>query len=199
MNNCGFNKEPFCSDVCGDDQRHQTLAEICRNMGICCVIIIIIVYVPWWQGGSSPWWDELYRVVVLCMLLWLLVLPYVLVGCGAGPRCILCWLLLFLGCLCCWRIFHCCTLYTHLPGGGLRILLGHAVGFLCGCHTLCMSGFGIYSWSCFLLGAFLIWLWRWYWPGALLVFSYSWPSFVASSFLSVPIGVEPWICCCSLF
>ena len=46
---------------------------------------------------------------------------------------------------------------------------------------LCMSGFDVYSWSCFLLGAFLIWLWRWCWPGALLVFSYSWPSFGAPS------------------
>ena len=73
------------------------------------VIIIIIVYIPLWQGGSSPWWDELYRVVALCML-WLLFFPFVLVGCGAGPRCIWCWLLLFLGCWCCWRIFHYCTL-----------------------------------------------------------------------------------------
>ena len=70
----------------------------------------IIVYVPWCQRGSRPWWDELYRVVALCMLLWLLILPFVLVGCGAGPRCIWCWLLLFLGCWCCWRIFHYCTL-----------------------------------------------------------------------------------------
>ena len=36
MNYCGFNIEPFCSDVCGDHRRPQTLAEICRNMGICC-------------------------------------------------------------------------------------------------------------------------------------------------------------------
>ena len=36
MNCCGFNIEPFCSDVCGDHRRPQTLAEICRNMGICC-------------------------------------------------------------------------------------------------------------------------------------------------------------------
>ena len=26
----------FCSDVCGDHRRPQTLAEICRNMGTCC-------------------------------------------------------------------------------------------------------------------------------------------------------------------
>ena len=32
MNYCGFNIEPSCSDVCGD----QTLAEIRRNMDICC-------------------------------------------------------------------------------------------------------------------------------------------------------------------
>ena len=32
----GFNIEPFCSDVCADHRRPQTLAEICRNMGICC-------------------------------------------------------------------------------------------------------------------------------------------------------------------
>ena len=28
--------EPFCSDVCGDHRRPQTLAEICINVGICC-------------------------------------------------------------------------------------------------------------------------------------------------------------------
>ena len=26
----------FCSDMCGDHRSPQTLAEICRNMGICC-------------------------------------------------------------------------------------------------------------------------------------------------------------------
>ena len=36
MNCWGFNIEPFCSDVCGDHRRPQTLAEICRNMGISC-------------------------------------------------------------------------------------------------------------------------------------------------------------------
>ena len=36
MNYCGFNIESFCSDVCGDRRRLQTLAEICRNMSICC-------------------------------------------------------------------------------------------------------------------------------------------------------------------
>ena len=36
MNYCGFNIELFCSDVCGEYRRPQTLAEICRNMGICC-------------------------------------------------------------------------------------------------------------------------------------------------------------------
>ena len=35
-NDRGFNIEPFCSDVCGDHRRPQTLAEICRNMDICC-------------------------------------------------------------------------------------------------------------------------------------------------------------------
>ena len=33
--NCGFNIQPFCSDVCGDHRRPQTPAEMCRNMGIC--------------------------------------------------------------------------------------------------------------------------------------------------------------------
>ena len=33
---CGFNIQPFCSDVCGDHWRPQTLAEMCINMGICC-------------------------------------------------------------------------------------------------------------------------------------------------------------------
>ena len=32
MNYCGFNIQPFCSDVCGDHRRPQTLAEMCRNM-----------------------------------------------------------------------------------------------------------------------------------------------------------------------
>ena len=36
MNYCGFNIEPFCSDVCGDHRCPQTLTEICRNMGMCC-------------------------------------------------------------------------------------------------------------------------------------------------------------------
>ena len=36
MNHCGFNIEPFCSDVCGDHRRPQTLAEICRNMDSRC-------------------------------------------------------------------------------------------------------------------------------------------------------------------
>ena len=36
MNQCVFNIEPFCSDVCGDHRRPQTLAEICRNVSICC-------------------------------------------------------------------------------------------------------------------------------------------------------------------
>ena len=36
MNYYGFNIEHFCSDVCGDHRRPQTLAEICRNMSICC-------------------------------------------------------------------------------------------------------------------------------------------------------------------
>ena len=35
MNYCGFNIQSFCSDVCGDHRRSQTLAEMCRNMGIC--------------------------------------------------------------------------------------------------------------------------------------------------------------------
>ena len=36
MNYCGFNIETFCSDVCGDHRRPQTLAEICRSMDSCC-------------------------------------------------------------------------------------------------------------------------------------------------------------------
>ena len=36
MKDCDFNTEPFCSDVCGDHRRPQTLAERFRNMGICC-------------------------------------------------------------------------------------------------------------------------------------------------------------------
>ena len=31
-----LNIKPFCSDVCGDHRRPQSLAEICRNKGICC-------------------------------------------------------------------------------------------------------------------------------------------------------------------
>ena len=34
INHCGFNIQPFCSDVCGDHRRPQTLAEMCRNMDI---------------------------------------------------------------------------------------------------------------------------------------------------------------------
>ena len=43
MHYCGFNTEPFCSDVCGDHRRPQTLAEICINMGICCVYRAVAV------------------------------------------------------------------------------------------------------------------------------------------------------------
>ena len=35
MNYCAFNIQPLCSDVSGDHRRPQTLAEMCRNMGIC--------------------------------------------------------------------------------------------------------------------------------------------------------------------
>ena len=35
INYRGFNTQPFCSDACGDHRRPQTLAEMCRNMGIC--------------------------------------------------------------------------------------------------------------------------------------------------------------------
>ena len=35
IDNCGFNIQPFCSDVCGDHRRPQTLAEMCRNMAFC--------------------------------------------------------------------------------------------------------------------------------------------------------------------
>ena len=31
-----FNTKSYCSDVCGYHRCPQTLAEICRNMGICC-------------------------------------------------------------------------------------------------------------------------------------------------------------------
>ena len=31
-----FDIETFCSDVCGDHRRPQTLAKICRNTGVCC-------------------------------------------------------------------------------------------------------------------------------------------------------------------
>ena len=34
INYCDFNIQPFCSDVCGDHRRPQTLVEMCRNMGI---------------------------------------------------------------------------------------------------------------------------------------------------------------------
>ena len=40
---CGVNIEPFCSDVCGDRRRSQTLAEICRNMDICCGFRAVVV------------------------------------------------------------------------------------------------------------------------------------------------------------
>ena len=35
INYYGFNIQPFCSDVYGDYRRPKTLAEMCRNMGIC--------------------------------------------------------------------------------------------------------------------------------------------------------------------
>ena len=36
MNYCHFKIESFCSHVWGDHRCPQTLAEICRSMGICC-------------------------------------------------------------------------------------------------------------------------------------------------------------------
>ena len=41
MNYCGFNIERFCSDVCEDHWRPQTLAEIYRNMVICCGFMVV--------------------------------------------------------------------------------------------------------------------------------------------------------------
>ena len=35
-NYCGFNTKSYCSDVCGYNRRPETLAEICKNTGICC-------------------------------------------------------------------------------------------------------------------------------------------------------------------
>ena len=35
-NYCGFNTKSYSSDVCGYHWCSQTLAKICRNMGICC-------------------------------------------------------------------------------------------------------------------------------------------------------------------
>ena len=35
MNYYGFNIQSFCSDVCGEHRRPQTLADMYRNMGIC--------------------------------------------------------------------------------------------------------------------------------------------------------------------
>ena len=110
------------------------------------IIIIIIVYVP---GGRGA------RVLGGTSCTGLLCCARCCGCCSLGTGWLWSWsktylvLLLFLGCWCCWRIFHCRTLYTHIPDGGLHILLGHAVGFLCGCHTLCMSWFGVFSWSVF--------------------------------------------------
>ena len=36
MNYCGFNIEPYYSDVCVCHRCPQILVKICRNMGICC-------------------------------------------------------------------------------------------------------------------------------------------------------------------
>ena len=56
MNYCGFNIEPFCSDVCGDHRRPHTLAEICRNMGICCGFRAVAAKEKY--SGSSYSWPE---------------------------------------------------------------------------------------------------------------------------------------------
>ena len=71
MNYWGFSIEPFCSDVCEDHRCPQTLAEICRNMGICCgfravaargkypgfilldiIIVLLIIYLTIWTQGA---------------------------------------------------------------------------------------------------------------------------------------------------
>ena len=61
MHYCGFNIGTFCSDVCGDRRRPQTLAEICRNMDSCCGfravaarekypgLTLFEVDKPWWR------------------------------------------------------------------------------------------------------------------------------------------------------
>ena len=36
LNYCGFNIEPYYSDMCVYRRCPQTLAEICSNIGICC-------------------------------------------------------------------------------------------------------------------------------------------------------------------
>ena len=72
MNYCDFNIERFCSDVCGDHRRPQTLAEICRKMGICCGItavaardkylgFILLHKLPIWLTKNS--FILLYRMI----------------------------------------------------------------------------------------------------------------------------------------
>ena len=44
----------FCSDVCADHRRPQTLAEICKNMGICCGFRAVAV---WGKYPGPSYWD----------------------------------------------------------------------------------------------------------------------------------------------
>ena len=64
---CGFNSEPYCSDVCGYQRSPQTLAEICRSMGYCGDFWVVAARGKY-QGvillGSSP-----SAVVSQCWLL----------------------------------------------------------------------------------------------------------------------------------
>ena len=91
MNYCGFNIESFCSDVCRDHRRPQTLAEICRNIGICCgfravaarekypgFMLLLIIIKRYWAGSipgyapyKSAWFD--YILNTLNSLNWILI------------------------------------------------------------------------------------------------------------------------------
>ena len=73
MNYCGFNIEPFCSDVCGDHRRPQTLAEICRNMGICCGFRAVAArekysgFILLTRRGSAPPGDSATRITGIAL------------------------------------------------------------------------------------------------------------------------------------
>ena len=81
-NYCGFNTKSYCSDVCGYHRCPQTLAEICRNIGICCSFwavatrekypgfILFSNWSPWIFPGEYLYNSFIVWLCALCLLIY---------------------------------------------------------------------------------------------------------------------------------